>query len=110
MPAPQAARSRALPPIGTARETLDEFFVGLWKDGAQALSLRGLDLCWGARWRYSAALKQRYYSKRDMVRGIEKLAAERGELVDEVAAALDGLGLSDYQIARALKRGRRLLG
>ena len=83
--------------------------MGLWKDGAQALSLRGLDLRWGARWRYSAALKQRYYSKRDMVRGREKLAAERGESVDEVAA-LDGLGLSGYQIATALKRGRRLLG
>ena len=37
--------------IGTARETWQEFFVGLWKDGAQAPSLRELDLRWGARWR-----------------------------------------------------------
>ena len=48
--------------------------------------------------------------KRDLVRGIEKLAVARGESAEEVAAALDGLGLSGYQMAMAMRRGRRLLG
>ena len=61
------------------------------------------------RWHYSAVLEQRYYSKWDMVRGMEKLARWRGESVEEVAAALDGLGLFGHQIATALKQGLNLL-
>lgn len=98
------------PHVGTAQETIREFYVGSWKDGMRTPSMVELDRQWGARWRHTSTLKQRYYVKRNMVRGIEKLAAERGETTEEVAVALDRLGLSGSQIAVALQRGRDLLG
>ena len=61
----------------------------------------------GGRWRYTSALRQRFYVRRKLVRWMEARAAvAQVELAVVVAAAMDRLGLSPDRFYRELGQGR----
>jgi hypothetical protein len=58
--------------------------------------VRELEERFGGRWRYTSALRQRFYVRRKLVRLVEARAA----------AAMDHLGLSPDRFYRELGKGR----
>ena len=90
----------------TSMETLlREWFEGL----GGSPSVRELEERFGGRWRYTAALRQRFYVRRKLVRWVEARAAAAGVPLAVVAAAMDRLGPSPDRFHRDLGKGRDLL-
>ena len=78
--------------VASMETLMREWFEGL---GGSA-SVRELEGGFGGRWRYTAALRQRFYVRRKLVRWVEARAA----------AALDRLGPSPDRFYRELGKGR----
>jgi hypothetical protein len=81
---------------------LQEWFEGL--EGSP--SVRQLEERFGVRWLYTAALRQRFYVRRKLVRWVEARAAAAEVSLAVVAAAMDRLGPSPDRFHRDLGRGR----
>ena len=60
----------------------------------------------GGRWRYTSALRQRFYVRRKLVRWMEAQVAAAQVELEVVAAAMDRLGLSPDRFYRELGQGR----
>jgi hypothetical protein len=105
-------RSAACPegcPVEPLRESvasmealLREWFEGL----GGSPSVQELEERFGNRWRYTAALRQRFYVRRKLVRWVEARAAAAGVSLAIVAAAMDRLGPSPDRFYRELGKGR----
>jgi hypothetical protein len=81
---------------------LREWFEGL----GGSPSVQELEERFGSRWRYTSALRQRFYVRRKLVRWVEARAAAAGVSLAVVAAAMDRLGLSPDRFHRELGKGR----
>jgi hypothetical protein len=105
-------RSAACPegcPVEPLRESvasmealLREWFEGL----GGSPSVQELEERFGNRWRYTSALRQRFYVRRKLVRWVETRAAAAGVSLAIVAAAMDRLGPSPDRFYRELGKGR----
>jgi len=80
---------------------LQEWFEGL--NGSP--SVRELEEQFGSRWRYTSALRQRFYVRRKLVKWVEARAAAAVSPA-VVAAAMDRLGPSPDRFYRELSKGR----
>jgi hypothetical protein len=97
------AFSAAIVPAVASMETLlREWFEGL----GGSPSVRELEGRFGSRWRYTSALRQRFYVRRKLVKWVEARAAAAGVSPAVVAAAMDRLGRSPDSFYRELGRGR----
>ncbi|MCJ1238723.1 hypothetical protein MMC14_006714 [Varicellaria rhodocarpa] len=85
------------PSCPNAEGVLREWFLDVVAEGVNQPSLHELDRCFGSRWRYSGALRQRYYIRSKIVRWLRGKAEERGEDLWEVARTVDRGGLSGKQ-------------
>jgi hypothetical protein len=88
--------------VGSMEAVLREWFEGL----GGSPSVRELEERFGARWRYTSALRQRFYVRKKLVRWVEARAAAAGVSLAVVAAAMDRLGLSPDRFYRELGKGR----
>src|SRR3954452_11042360 len=88
--------------VATMEPLLREWFEGL----GESPSVRELEERFGGRWRYTAALRQRFYVRRKLVRWVETRAAAADVSLAVVAAALDRLGPSPDRFYRELGKGR----
>jgi Transcriptional activator of glycolytic enzymes len=66
-------------------------------------SVRELEERFGGRWRYTSALRQRFYVRRKLMRWVETRAAAAQV---SLAAAMDRLGPSPNRFYRELSKGR----
>jgi hypothetical protein len=82
--------------VASMETLLREWFEGL--EGSP--SVRELEERFRGRWRYTSALRQRFYVRRKLVRWVETRAAA------VVAAAMDRLGPSPDRFYRELGKGR----
>jgi beta-phosphoglucomutase-like phosphatase (HAD superfamily) len=82
---------------------LREWFEGL----GGSPSVRELEARFGGRWRYTSALRQRFYVRRKLVRWVEaRAAAAHVSPAVVAAAAMDRLGPSPDRFYRELGKGR----
>jgi hypothetical protein len=88
--------------IASMETLLREWFEGL----GGSPSVRELEERFGARWRYTSALRQRFYVRRKLVRWMEARAAAAEVSLAAVAAAMDRLGPSPDRFYRELGKGR----
>jgi len=88
--------------VASIEALLREWFEGL--GGSQ--SVQELEERFGSRWRYTSALRQRFYVRRKLVRWVEARAAAAGVPLAVVAAAMDRLGPSPDRFHRELSKGR----
>jgi hypothetical protein len=92
--------------VASMEALLREWFEGL----GGSPSVQELEERFGSRWRYTSALRQRFYVRRKLVRWVEARAAAAGVSLAVVAAAMDRLGPSPDRFHRALGKGRDPLG
>ena len=88
--------------VASMETLLREWFEGL----GGSPSVQELEERFGSRWRYTAALRQRFYVRRKLVRWVETRAAAAGVSLAVVAAAMDRLGPSPDRFHRELGKGR----
>lgn len=87
-----------------------EVLLREWFEGPRASpSVQELEERYRGRWRYTSALRQRFYVRRKLVRWVEARAATAGVSLAVVAAAMDRLGLSPHRFYRELGKVRGLL-
>jgi hypothetical protein len=88
--------------VASMETLLREWFEGL----GGSPSVRELEERFGGRWRYTSALRQRFYVRRKLVRWVETRAAAAEVSAAVVAAAMDRLGPSPDRFYRELGKGR----
>jgi hypothetical protein len=88
--------------VASMEALLREWFEGL----GGSPSVQALEERFGSRWRYTSALRQRFYVRRKLVRWVEARAAAAGVSLAVVAAAMDRLGPSPDRFHRELGKGR----
>jgi hypothetical protein len=88
--------------VASIETLLREWFEGL----GGSPSVQELEERFGSRWRYTSALRQRFYVRRKLVRWVEARAAAAGVPLAVVAAAMDRLGPSPDRFHRELGKGR----
>ena len=88
--------------VASMKTLLREWFEGL----GGSPSVRELEERFGGRWRYTSALRQRFYVRRKLVRWVEARAAAAQVSLAVVAAAMDRLGPSPDRFYRELGKGR----
>jgi len=88
--------------VASMETLLREWFEGL----GGSPSVRELEARFGGRWRYTSALRQRFYVRRKLVRWVEARAAAAQVSPAVVAAAMDRLGPSPDRFYRELGKGR----
>ena len=88
--------------VASVEALLREWFEGL----GGSPSVQELEERFGSRWRYTSALRQRFYVRRKLVRWVEARAAAAGVSLAVVAAAMDRLGPSPDRFHRELGKGR----
>ena len=96
-------------PVEPLRESVAsmEALLREWFEGrGGSPSARELEERFGSRWRYTSALRQRFYVRRKLVRWVEARAAAAGVSLAAVAAAMDRLGPSPDRFHRELGKGR----
>ena len=95
--------------VTSAEAVLEEFAVGTLVEGVRRTSLDELDRLFGAKWRYTPALRQRFYVKRRIRRYLQGKANEQGRDPWDIAREVDSLGLSGHQISKRIDAGEDLL-
>ena len=96
-------------PVEPLRESVAsmEAFLREWFEGlGGSPSVQELEERFGSRWRYTSALRQRFYVRRKLVRWVEARAAAAGVSLAIVAEAMDRLGPSPDRFHRELGKGR----
>jgi hypothetical protein len=88
--------------VASMETLLREWFEGL----GGSPSVRELEERFEGRWRYTSALRQRFYVRRKLVRWVETRAAAAEVSAAVVAAAMDRLGQSPDRFYRELGKGR----
>jgi hypothetical protein len=88
--------------VASMETLLREWFEGL----GGSPSVQELEERFGSRWRYTSALRQRFYVRRKLVRWVEERAAAARVSLAVVAAAMDRLGPSPDRFHRDLGKGR----
>jgi hypothetical protein len=88
--------------VASMEALLREWFEGL----GGSPSVQDLEERFGSRWRYTSALRQRFYVRRKLVKWVEARAAAAGVSLAVVAAAMDRLGPSPDRFHRELGRGQ----
>ena len=84
--------------VASMEALLREWFEGL----GGSPSARELERRFGGRWRYTSALRQRFYVRRKLVRWVEARAAAAEVLLAVVAVVMDRLGPSPNRFYREL--------
>ena len=96
-------------PVEPLRESVAsmEALLREWFEGVGGSpSVQELEERFGSRWRYTSAIRQRFYVRRKLVRWVEARAAAAGVPLAVVAAAMDRLGPSPDRFHRELGKGR----
>ena len=93
----------------SAEAVLEEFAVGTLMEGVRRTSLDELDRLFGAKWRYTPALRQRFYVRGRIRRYLQGKANEQGRDPWDIAREVDSLGLSGHQISKRIDAGEDLL-
>ena len=88
--------------VASMEVLLREWFEGL----GGSPSVQELEDRFGSHWRYTSALRQRFYVRRKLVRWVEARAVAAGVALAVVAAAMDRLGPSPDRFHRELGKGR----
>ena len=95
--------------VTSAEAVLEEFAVGTLVEGVRRTSLDELDRLFGAKWRYTPALRQQFYVKRRIRRYLQGKANEQGRDPWNIAREVDSLRLSGHQISKRIDAGEDLL-
>ena len=84
--------------VTSAEAVLEEFAGGTLVERVRRTSLDELDRLFGAKWRCTPALRQRFYVKRRIRRYLQGNANEQRRDPWDIAREVDSLGLSEHQI------------
>ena len=95
--------------VTSAEAVLEELAVGTLVEGVRHTSLDELYCLFGAKWRCTPALRQRFYVKRRIRRYLQGKANEQGRDPWDIAREVDSLGLSGHQISKRIDAEEDLL-